>query len=1194
MLLKVESMCFPQFVYLPGRANVVGDALSRNPEDRDAVRDNFETGAGVPKTLLEAFKVVSDAKTSTDDADWVCDPTLTQRRLCMSADVKPEVWLEFVCSSVRVRAGVGRAVKASGFVAAVLLPSFTNDSDMDKLDGYAITGDNITIKAEIIVDPQIVCPLGTKRWLESYTGPPWAKKDRRRARLTVFDGMLTALRVVRDQSLTGVIAHGEGALVATALLSEELRAAAFKERHVNNEEAASLIEAYDGITHFILIAPQGFPQKSDLAFFRDHVPEVSCIVVPPDKQVVAIIPVKDPATDPSKIVAGFVQGCETFELEWKSPAYKNIPAPFKLPVARPVAPLRKASAVADKPKTFVEAFAGSAVLCREFLRIGFTGRAFERYPLGTGDHIADGDLSTIENQSLLKRLLLAGKIFHLHLAPDCKTFGPLNNYNPNATRTMECPQGTGGNENENEGNRGVSIAIWLMCLALAAGVFFGFEHPIRSKVWKLPFFIWLMSSGFVLVIEYDGCAWGLRPHNWHPELGDIRVQKGSRLITSNPFLEVLRKRCADVESRKHDQLIGHDAQGKSKTEASGQYDVAWAQSYALGVRKAWQQNSTPKMLPEEDAKEMKKLSIEFLLSDVDWDPSTTGIPTGEVSRPPRVIGDPLSALSAAGQSSVAINATKKSQAAVGSVVPNLVPDASDVTDDMSLAAAVGLPPPDTWEQHGDKWVRYRNRPRSRLFDPQAEATTGGPTPSMLLHNRCTYYRKPGTVAEFKIMNDFWTKESTSQRSLGYQWVGKTVFQLQAVSDSASVSDARASASDACPIVVGPAENAGAPVEFGAGVAVEPGSAPATAIYLSALRVEMAAAQRKDPTLSEIIAYLLKQPAGTFLSAPRKDLAAVRAKAVDYKLAPDGVLLQKVGDLYLPVVPNVQYAGEKAPPRMTCKHLLLASVHSTSTSVHKHAKDMASELCTLVAWQPLEKLRADCQTFVERCKSCSAVHHQTSYTPVSRPIIVRKPYARMQIDLMEIRPTSEEGYAHLFTACCVATRYIFMRPVITRDMGELAEIMTDIILEAGVVPKVIQGDSEFCNIMLEELTGLLGANQLFSTALRPQAVGIKERQRREIREGLAILVESLSRALPRRWPKYVKWLEAKIRHKKLPSGFTPFQLIHGFLGSSALRSALDSFAEIPADMVCSDWLREIVSEAKSMTEATVQIFEEEDC
>ena len=51
---------------------------------------------------------------------------------------------------------------------------------------------------------------------------------------------------------------------------------------------------------------------------------------------------------------------------------------------------------------------------------------------------------------------------------------------------------------------------------------------------------------------------------------------------------------------------------------------------------------------------------------------------------------------------------------------------------------------------------------------------------------------------------------------------------------------------------------------------------------------------------------------------------------------------------------------------------------------------------------------------------------------------------------------------------VATRYPFLRALKFREATILARSLFDVILEAGVIPLIIQGDRQFTNDVLIEL------------------------------------------------------------------------------------------------------------------------------
>jgi transposase InsO family protein len=371
-----------------------------------------------------------------------------------------------------------------------------------------------------------------------------------------------------------------------------------------------------------------------------------------------------------------------------------------------------------------------------------------------------------------------------------------------------------------------------------------------------------------------------------------------------------------------------------------------------------------------------------------------------------------------------------------------------------------------------------------------------------------------------------------------------------------------------------------------GSPIDPSSNLALRASLAGLRTQLAKAQRTDPRLSEIIAKLRNESAGSYLSEPRgPEYKKVKFRAFKYRLTNDKVLVARDEDSQfyedLPVIPEVAHVSDVpgAPKNMSWKHVLLGAVHNTVTGQHRNAQEMHDELKSLVTWWPPEDLLKDCKTWRSRCKLCVSVFCRPHEEPAFQAVRSFRPFYRLQVDLIEVRPSGTLGEKWVMTVICVATRYIFLRTCTTRDASELAMIMLDIILDCGVVPAVLQSDHEFVSLAWEELFSLLGTTQIFSTALRPQSQGIVERSHLDIRRHLAILVEAFIRSNPRKWPQYIRFVEHKLRHRNVAEGKTPYSAVHGFKGSSALSTAFEAIQEIPVDLVWSDWLRMIVEETK---------------
>ena len=465
---------------------------------------------------------------------------------------------------------------------------------------------------------------------------------------------------------------------------------------------------------------------------------------------------------------------------------------------------------------------------------------------------------------------------------------------------------------------------------------------------------------------------------------------------------------------------------------------------------------------------------------------------------------------------------------------------------------------DSWTETDQHWIRLHPAPRHTFFAPFD--TSHGPEPDVLQDLRtthCVFDDGNRDTLQHNWRDPRYTKAKTRRR-----WTGRSIFMKRA-----------AAPTDAASMEV-------------SGNAVVPHTLPALKAHLSGLRPQLREAQQRDPRLHEIMQRLKGSRMGDYVAEARgAEGQKVHRRALKYRLASDGMLVARDegegSQEDRPVIPDAPHVEgiPGTPKTMTWKHLMLGAVHNTVTGNHRNAQEMCDELRRLVAWWPPEHLARDCKTWRERCKLCTSVFQKPRHECQFQAVHSARPFARMQFDLLEIKPSGPEGQKYVLTVICVATRYIFLRVLCNREAPEVASAVLDVILDAGVVPTVLQSDNEFMNLAFEELCSLLGSNQIFSTALRPQTQGIVERSHRDIRANLALLVEAYVRSNPRRWPEFLRFVEHKLRHKSITEGFTPYSAVHGFYGSSSLCTALGAISEIPTELVHQDWLRSIIEEAR---------------
>ena len=143
-------------------------------------------------------------------------------------------------------------------------------------NGKAIVKEvSITIVAA--VPPQLITPFGGRRWLDEWIPPPRNKQQINRLRATLLDAILTTLRDLRETQITSIVGHGEGAIIAMATLSKDLREAAFKHRRTSADETKHLDEIAQSVEHVLLLAPHVFPTRSYMPLLREYAPEVVCV-----------------------------------------------------------------------------------------------------------------------------------------------------------------------------------------------------------------------------------------------------------------------------------------------------------------------------------------------------------------------------------------------------------------------------------------------------------------------------------------------------------------------------------------------------------------------------------------------------------------------------------------------------------------------------------------------------------------------------------------------------------------------------------------------------------------------------------------------------------------------------------------------------------------------------------------------------
>ena len=137
-----------------------------------------------------------------------------------------------------------------------------------------------------------------------------------------------------------------------------------------------------------------------------------------------------------------------------------------------------------------------------------------------------------------------------------------------------------------------------------------------------------------------------------------------------------------------------------------------------------------------------------------------------------------------------------------------------------------------------------------------------------------------------------------------------------------------------------------------------------------------------------------------------------------------------------------------------------------------------------------------------------VHQDLHKQRVVKPIVVKKPGAHWQLDLVDYEnmKTYNQGYAYIFSMVDLHSKYLFMTALKNKTSSTVAQALTKVLDELdkhSIQPSVIQQDNggEF-KAEVSQILNRRGIKQVFSTSHTPQSQGLVERVQGHVKQLLA--------------------------------------------------------------------------------------------
>ena len=144
---------------------------------------------------------------------------------------------------------------------------------------------------------------------------------------------------------------------------------------------------------------------------------------------------------------------------------------------------------------------------------------------------------------------------------------------------------------------------------------------------------------------------------------------------------------------------------------------------------------------------------------------------------------------------------------------------------------------------------------------------------------------------------------------------------------------------------------------------------------------------------------------------------------------------------------------------------------------------------LVTWPELVR---DCQAYVSSCIPCQRYNiGKHGYHP-PKNLTALMPFDHLSVDLKEM-PMSAKGNCYYLLIIDVATRFLFIRPLMDKSRFSVAQALFRLFCDIGF-PKVIQSDNgtEFINEVLSALKKLSRIDERVIAPYHHRAQGIAEK------------------------------------------------------------------------------------------------------